>query len=122
MLAGRHEFGKPPAEGRFTLSDMGPGYLQRYWSEINFKAVDRLKQVAKEHGCSLPQFALAWILSNETITSALSGTISIEQLKENLGALEIKLSPEELQACEEVSLMFRPPRFFYARDGRIRKE
>jgi aryl-alcohol dehydrogenase-like predicted oxidoreductase len=122
MLTNRHEFGKPPAEGRFTLEFMGPMYLERYWSEINFKAVDRLKKIAREHGCSLPQFALAWILSNETITSAISGTISLEQLEENLAAIEIKLSPEELQACDDVWVMFRPPRYFYARDGRIRKE
>ena len=122
MLTGRHQFGKPPAEGRFTLEWMGPMYFKRYWSEINFKAVDKLTQVAKEHGCSLPQFALAWVLSNETITSVLSGTISLEQLKENLAAIDIKLSPEELQACDDVWTMFRPPRYFYARDGRIRKE
>lgn len=122
LLTGRHEFGKKPAEGRFTLSDIGQRYLDRYWSEINFKAVERLKQLAEEHGCSLPQFALAWIVNNETITSAISGAVSIEQMEENLAATEIKLSPEELQACDEVWAMFRPPRYFYARDMRIRKD
>jgi len=115
MLTGKHQFGKPPAEGRFTHELMGPGYLERYWSEINFKAVDRLKEIAKEHGCSLTQFALAWILSNETITSALSGTTALEQLEENLAAAEIKLSPEERQACDDVWQMFRPPRYAYAK-------
>ena len=121
MLTGRHEFGKPPAEGRFTMKDMGKGYLERYWSEINFKAVDMLKQAAKDHGCTLPQFSLAWILSNKSITSLLSGSISVEQLKENLSALEIELSPQELQICDDVWAMFRPPRYFYGVDGRIRK-
>jgi aryl-alcohol dehydrogenase-like predicted oxidoreductase len=115
MLTGRHEFGKPPAKGRFTHELLGPGYLERYWSEINFKAVARLQQIAKEHGCSLAQFALAWILSNETITSVLSGTTALEQLEENLAAAEIKLSPEELQACDDVWQMFRPPRYHYAK-------
>jgi len=115
MLTGKHQFGKPPAEGRFTHELLGPGYLERYWSEINFKAVEKLQQIAKEHGCSLAQFALAWILSNETITSVLSGTTALEQLEENLAAAEIKLSPEELQACDEVWQMFRPPRYHYAK-------
>jgi aryl-alcohol dehydrogenase-like predicted oxidoreductase len=115
MLTGRHQFGKPPAEGRFTHELMGPGYLERYWSEINFKAVDRFKGIAKEHGCSLAQFALAWILNNETITSVISGTTALEQLDENLAATEIKLSPEELQACDDVWQMFRPPRYSYAK-------
>jgi len=110
MLTGRHEFGKPPAEGRFTLGNMGKMYAERYWSDVNFQAVDRFKKIAKEHGCTLPQFALAWILSNDAITSVLSGTISPEQLKENLAATEIKLTQEELKACNEVWQMFRPPR------------
>jgi len=100
---------------------MGKAYLERYWSETNFKAVDQIRKLAKEHGVSLPQFSLAWILSNETITSAINGVISVEQLRENLAATEIKLSQEELQACDEVWQMFRPPRYFYARDGKIRK-
>ena len=121
MLTGRHEFGKTPAKGRFTMKDLGKGYLDRYWSEINFKAVDILKQAARDCGCTLPQFALAWILSNKSITSVLSGSITVEQLKENLAALEIKLSQEELQTCDDVWAMFRPPRFFYGIDGRTRK-
>jgi aryl-alcohol dehydrogenase-like predicted oxidoreductase len=113
MLTGKHEFGKPPAEGRFTHRIMGPGYMERYWSDMNFKAVDRLKQVAKDHGCSLVQFALAWILNNKTITSLLSGTTAVEQLQENISATEVKLSPEELAVCDEVWRMFRPPRYHY---------
>ena len=121
MLTGKHEFGKPPAEGRFTHELLGPGYFERYWSAMNFEAVERLKKIAKDHGCSMPQFALAWILNNETITSVLSGTTALEQLQENLSATEIKLSREELLACDEVWQMFRPARFFYAKDGVIRK-
>jgi aryl-alcohol dehydrogenase-like predicted oxidoreductase len=115
LLTGRHQFGKPPAEGRLTHELMGPGYLERYWSKINFEAVKKLKQIAKEHGCSLAQFALAWILSNETITSALSGTTTLEQLEENLEATEIELSQEELKACDDVWQMFRPLRYHYAK-------
>ena len=115
MLTGKHEFGKPPAEGRFTHRIMGPGYMERYWSDMNFKAVDRFKQLAEEHGCSLIQFALAWILNNRTITSVLSGTTAVEQLQENISATEVKLSPEELTVCDEVWRIFRPPRYHYAK-------
>lgn len=114
MLTGRHEFGKPPAEGRFTLGGgLSQMYLARYWDETNFKAVDHLKEIIKQHGCTLPQFSLAWILSNPAVTAVLSGSISPEQLKENLAATEIKLSQEELKACDNVWLMFRPPRHSY---------
>ena len=114
LLTGRHEFGKPPLEGRFTHERLGPAYLERYWSETNFKAIEHLKQVVKDHGCSMAQFALAWILSNETITSVLSGMTSLEQIEENLEATEIKISPEELEVCDEIWQMFRPKRAPYA--------
>jgi aryl-alcohol dehydrogenase-like predicted oxidoreductase len=120
MLTGRHEFGKPPAEGRFTMGDIGKRYQERYWSEMNFKAVDRFQKLAREHGCTLPQFSIAWILNNATVTSVLSGLITTEQLKENVAAVEIKLTDEEIKVCDEVWEMFRPPRYFYARDMRIR--
>jgi aryl-alcohol dehydrogenase-like predicted oxidoreductase len=120
MLTGRHAFGKPPAEGRFTMGDIGQRYMERYWSKVNFKAVERFQKLAKEHGCTLPQFAMAWILHNPTITSVLSGLITTEQLKENVTAADIKLTDEEIKVCDEVWATFRPPRYFYARDMRIR--
>lgn len=115
MLTGLHEFGKPPVEGRFTHKLMGPGYLERYWSEMNFKAVDRFKQVAKEHGCTLAQFAIAWIFSNDAITSVLSGITTMTQLSENIEAINITLSEEELKICDEIWKMFRPPGYHYAK-------
>jgi 1-deoxyxylulose-5-phosphate synthase len=113
MLTGKHESGKPPAEGRFTLGDMGKMYAARYWSDVNFQAVDRLKKIAQEHGCTLPQFALAWILKNNAITSILTGTISTEQLKENLASEEIKLSTEDTRICDDIWRVFRPARHSY---------
>jgi aryl-alcohol dehydrogenase (NADP+) len=120
MLTGKHEFGKPPAEGRFTMGDIGKRYMERYWSEMNFIAVDRFQKLADERGFTLPQFSIAWILNNTTVTSVLSGLTTLDQLKENVVALDIRLTDEEIKACDEVWAMFRPPRYFYARDMRIR--
>jgi aryl-alcohol dehydrogenase-like predicted oxidoreductase len=68
----------------------------------------------------MAQFALAWILNNETITSVICGTNSIKQLGENLGAAELKLTKDELAVCDEVWHQFRPPRFFYGQQ-RLRR-
>ena len=121
-LTGLHEFGKPPAEGRFTHKLMGPGYTERYWSEMNFKAVDMFKQAAKDHGCSLAQFAIAWILNNKAITSVLSGTTAAKQLNENIAAADIILTEEEKKICDEAWLMFRPVRYHYAKTPDTIKE
>jgi len=116
LLTGKHDPTKPPAKGtRFTLEKLGPMYYERYWSASNFEAVARLKKIANEHGRNLIQFSLAWILSNEVITSAICGATSVKQLEQNLGATEVKLSPEELAACDGVWQQLRPLRFFYGR-------
>jgi len=120
LLTGKHDFNKPPKEGtRFTLNyefdreKIGGVYRARYWSETNFSAVANISRIAKEHGRSLPQFALAWTLANKTITSAICGVTSLKQLDENIGATKVKLTEEELAACDSVWQQLRPPRFFY---------
>jgi len=120
LLTGKYDFNKTPKAGtRFTLNyksdqgKIGEMYRSRYWSEINFNAVANLRRTAKEHGRSLPQFALAWTLANKTITTAICGATSPEQLEENIGAIEVKLTDEELAACDSVWQQIRPPRFFY---------
>lgn len=114
LLTGKHDPSKPPTEGtRFSNKRMGKMYSERYWLESNFEAVARFKEITQKHGRSMAQFALAWILNNEAITSVVCGSNSIKQLEENLGAIDIKLTNEELCACDEVWHQLRPPRFFY---------
>ena len=61
----------------------------------------------------MPQFALAGILNNPAITSVICGVTSLKQLEENIGAVEVELTEEELKACDEVWQQLRPPRFSY---------
>jgi 1-deoxyxylulose-5-phosphate synthase len=113
LLTGKHDFSKPPEQGtRFALEK---GYYMRYWSEINFKAVDKLAKIAAKQNRRMPQFALAWVLNNPAVTAAICSATSIKQLDENLGAAEVKLTGEEITACDEVWQDLRPPRFFYGR-------
>lgn len=114
LLTGKHDPSKPPAKGtRFSNERMGKMYSDRYWLNSNFEAVVRFKELTEKHGRSMAQFALAWILNNEVITSIVCGTNSIKQLEENVGAIDIKLTDEELNVCDEVWHQLRPPRFFY---------
>jgi aryl-alcohol dehydrogenase-like predicted oxidoreductase len=63
----------------------------------------------------MPQFSLAWILNNKTITSVICGSNSIKQLEENVGAVDVALTEEEIKVCDEVWHQLRPPRFTYVR-------
>jgi len=86
------------------------------WTPANFKAANQLKEIAEGYGYSLAQFALAWILSNKTVTSVVGGVSSLKQLNENLKATEIKLSEDECAACDKVwQELSPPPSMFYGR-------
>ncbi|MDR1708829.1 MAG: aldo/keto reductase, partial [Candidatus Accumulibacter sp.] len=117
FLSGKHRKGQPPAEGtRFAMGKQGFVYQQKYWNDIDFDAVQKLDEIARGHGhASLSRFALAWILNKKGITSIVSGATSAEQLLENMKAVGVKLSQEELDACDAVWATLRPPRLFYGR-------
>jgi L-glyceraldehyde 3-phosphate reductase len=64
-------------------------------------AVDRLGEIARARGQTLVQLALAWVLRRREVTSALIGVRTLEQLKDNLGALgNLELAPEEVAAID----------------------
>ncbi|UCH04707.1 MAG: aldo/keto reductase, partial [Candidatus Thorarchaeota archaeon] len=75
----------------------------RYAKERNFSIVATLKEIASAHDASIAQIALAWVLSRETITAPIVGVNSVEQLNENLGALELNLSDSDIESLNEVS-------------------
>ncbi|MHA1962047.1 MAG: aldo/keto reductase [Candidatus Thorarchaeota archaeon] len=76
---------------------------QRYYKERNFKIVDELREVASSVDATIPQTALAWVLSKDSITAPIVGMNSLEQLEENLAALELNLSEDDLKRLDEVS-------------------
>jgi aryl-alcohol dehydrogenase-like predicted oxidoreductase len=116
FLSGKYDKEQGPIEGaRFSLAHQGYRYNQPYWNDTNFAAVGQIRKIAEGHDKRLPQFALAWVLSNKTITSVVCGATSVKQLEENMAATEIILSQEELDACDEVWHWLRPPTLFYGR-------
>jgi L-glyceraldehyde 3-phosphate reductase len=65
------------------------------------EAVDKLGEIAKARGQTMVQLALAWVLRRQEVTSALIGVRTLEQLKDNLGALKnLTLSPAEVTAID----------------------
>lgn len=110
FLTGKYSRENPPPEGtRFALAyrtsmgrPMGEIYRERYWLERNFEAVDRLQAIAQEHDQSLIHLAIAWVLANPTVTSAIVGANSVAQVTDSLGAVGLTLSEEEMRACDTV--------------------
>jgi L-glyceraldehyde 3-phosphate reductase len=72
-------------------------------NEERIQKVKELNEVASERGQSLAQMALAWTLRNPAVTSALIGASRVEQLEDNVGALNnLDFSEEELKRIEEI--------------------
>lgn len=103
FLSGKYKKGQSPVDGtRFTLGKSGETYRQRYWQESHFEAVDELQKCLEKRNRPLIQIALAWVLSQEGITSAIVGATKPEQLDHSLLAVEVTLDDEEKEACDQV--------------------
>jgi aryl-alcohol dehydrogenase-like predicted oxidoreductase len=100
MLTGKHQPGEPPRAGtRFTLGKTGDLYRERYWHQAQLEAVERLGQFFGPRGKSLVQVAVAWVLAQPGITSAIVGASRPEQLDESLKAADLTLDAGEMEAC-----------------------
>jgi aryl-alcohol dehydrogenase-like predicted oxidoreductase len=71
--------------------------------------IEVMGPIAKSHECSPAQVALAWILSKPFVTAVLVGAKRIDQLKDNLAAIHLKLNQDELESLDEVSQL--PPEY-----------
>ena len=68
-----------------------------------------MRPIAERHGATVPQVALAWLLSRPAVTSVIIGAKSMAQLYDNLGAARLTLDAEALKALDEVSAL--PPEY-----------
>ena len=71
--------------------------------EKGFAILDVLAPIAKAHGVTVAQIALAWILANDAVTSVIIGAKKIAQLDDNLKAVDVALTADDMKALDEVS-------------------
>ena len=76
---------------------------KRAMTDKNFALIDEMEVIALRHKASISQIALAWMLSDPVITSPIIGATSIEQLNENLGALNVKLAVDEMTVLDKLT-------------------
>jgi aryl-alcohol dehydrogenase-like predicted oxidoreductase len=79
------------------------GAVKRYFTEQNWALLDKLDEMAKQKNASISQIALAWLLANPLITSPIIGANSLEQLKDNLAAVEMHLTAAEKKALDKLT-------------------
>ncbi len=111
FLSGKYRKGQDPEAGtRFTLGSAAGRYQGRYWHDVQFDAVERLKQVVEGKGLDMVAVSVGWVLAQPGVTSAIIGASRPEQLDANLQALEVEFDEELQAACDDAwwSLPRRP--------------
>lgn len=98
VLSGKYLTEIPPRKARMTLF---PNY-GRYSGNTAVQATEKYAQLAKEHGLSMAQMALAFVNTRPFLTSTIIGATTMEQLKENIGSFDVVLSDEILEGIEEI--------------------
>ncbi|PPK64224.1 aldo/keto reductase family protein [Actinokineospora auranticolor] len=102
VLTGKYLPGaEPPAGSRATDEAGGKNMISRWLRDDVLTAVQRLKPLAEEAGLSLAQLAVAWVLQNPNVASAIIGATRPEQVEENAKAAGVKLDDDLLKAVDE---------------------
>ena len=102
VLTGKYPPGAPPPAGsRATSAEMG-GWIDRLMQPAILEAVQRLRPLAAEAGLTLGQFALAWVLRQPNVASAIVGASRPDQLEENVAASGAEVDLELFARAEEL--------------------
>ncbi|NHN29188.1 aldo/keto reductase family protein [Paenibacillus agricola] len=102
ILSGKYKAGQPvPSESRAANSEINR-WISSYLKDKVLISVGKLEGIAANLGLTLSQLAIAWVLRQPGVSSAIVGASRISQIEENLGASGVTLSPEVLQEVEMV--------------------
>ena len=101
VLTGKYLPGKKaPAGSRATDKKSGAAMISRWMKDDVLEAVQLLKPIAESVDLSMSQMALAWVLQNPNISSAIMGATKPAQIKDNVKASGVKLPPEAMKAID----------------------
>jgi aryl-alcohol dehydrogenase-like predicted oxidoreductase len=100
VLTGKYRPGEPPPAGSRAASESMGGFIGRLVEPRVLEAVKRLEPIAQGAGLSMVQMALAWVLRNANVASAIVGASRPEQVHANASASGVVLSADTLEAID----------------------
>jgi aryl-alcohol dehydrogenase-like predicted oxidoreductase len=112
VLTGKYQPGQPPPPGsRATDEKSGAAFISRLMADDVLTAVQRLVPVAQQAGLTMAQMAIAWVLQNPNVSSAIVGATRPAQLEDNVKAVGVRLDNDVLKAIDEAveSVVERDP-------------
>ncbi|MDQ0379861.1 aldo/keto reductase family protein [Amycolatopsis thermophila] len=104
VLTGKYKPGQPPPAGSRATDENGSRFVQRFLRDEVLERVVRLQPLADQAGLTLAQLAVAWVLQNPNVASAIVGASRPEQVHENVKAAGVKLDADLLTEVDSVLL------------------
>jgi len=102
VLSGKYDPDRPPpGDSRAASENMG-GFMNRLMQPQVLRAVQQLKPIAEEAGLTLPQFALAWVLREPNVASAIIGASRPKQVRENAAASGVVVDTQLFMRAEGI--------------------
>lgn len=77
--------------------------VSKYFTDRSWDLLDQLETIGKAHKKSISQIALGWLLNQPVITCPIIGPRTLDQLEDNLGAVDLRLSPDEVKALDQAT-------------------
>ncbi|MDX6199615.1 MAG: hypothetical protein QOJ79_2766 [Actinomycetota bacterium] len=102
VLTGKYLPGQPPPEGSRATDPTGSNFIQGFLRDNVLEKVQQLKPLADEAGLTMAQLAIAWVLNNPNVSSAIVGATRPEQVRDNAAAAGKKLDTDLLKRIDEV--------------------
>ena len=102
VLSGKYDPDQPPPRDSRAASDEMGGWMDRLMRPEVLRAVQRLKPIAEEAGLTLPQFALAWVLREPNVASAIIGASRPSQVIENAAASGVVVDTQLFMRAEQI--------------------
>jgi aryl-alcohol dehydrogenase-like predicted oxidoreductase len=103
VLTGKYLPGQAPPEGsRATDDKSGANFVAPWLRDDVLTRVQRLKPLAEQAGLTMAQLAIAWVLQNPNVASAIVGATRPEQVRENVKASGVKLDADLMKAIDEI--------------------
>jgi aryl-alcohol dehydrogenase-like predicted oxidoreductase len=102
VLSGKYDPDQPPPAGSRAMSDEMGGFISWLMKPEILRAVQQLKPLAEEAGLTMPQFALAWVLREPNVSSAIIGASRPEQVQENAAASGVVVDTQLFERAEQI--------------------
>jgi aryl-alcohol dehydrogenase-like predicted oxidoreductase len=101
VLTGKYLPGQAPPAGSRATDEHGGKFISRMLDDELLTKVQQLRPIAEEAGLTMAQLAVAWVLQNPNVASAIIGATRPEQVAENVKAAGVKLDAEVLKKIDE---------------------